>query len=98
MKTLYYTLALSFLACSIILNICQYRQNKIYINKDFDSPVFVWNDDLESIYNFQDFLFQLDFERTMEDADASPNFHTRLLSELLTQIDDESKSSLLGTI
>lgn len=49
MKTLYYTLALSLLACSIILNVCQYRQNKIYINKDFDNPVFVWNDDLESI-------------------------------------------------
>ena len=74
----------------------------------YDGPLFaafmvffkelVENDDLGSIYNFQDFLFQLDFERTMEDADASPNFHTRLLSELLTQIDDESKSSLLGTI
>ena len=49
MKTNYYLLALSFLACSIILNVCQYRQNKIYINKDFDNPVFIWNDDLESI-------------------------------------------------
>lgn len=32
MKTLYYTLALSFLACSIILNICQYRQRENYVN------------------------------------------------------------------
>ena len=75
---------------------------------NYDGPLFaafkvffkelVDNDDLESIYNFQDFLFQLDFERTMEDADASTNFHTQLLSELLTQIDNESKSSLLGII
>lgn len=49
MKTLYYTLALCLLACSIILNVCQYRQKENYVNKDFDSPVFIWNDDCESI-------------------------------------------------
>ena len=32
MKTNYYLLALSLLACSIILNICQYRQRENYVN------------------------------------------------------------------
>lgn len=57
MKTNYYSILLALisciwftlLACSIILNVCQYIQRDGYVNKDFDSPVFVWNDDCESI-------------------------------------------------
>lgn len=57
MKTNYYSILLALiscvwftlLACSIILNVCQYIQRDGYVNEDFDSPVFIWNDDPESI-------------------------------------------------
>jgi hypothetical protein len=49
MKTNYYSILLALLAFSIALNVCQFRDRKIYVNKDFDNPVFIWNDDLESI-------------------------------------------------
>jgi hypothetical protein len=49
MKTNYYSILLVLLAFSISFNVCQYREREIYVNKDFDNPVFIWNDDLESI-------------------------------------------------
>ena len=49
MKTNYYSILLVLLTMSIALNVCQFRDREIYINKNFDNPVFVWNDDLESI-------------------------------------------------
>ena len=49
MKTNYYSILLVLLTMSIAFNVCQFRDRKIYINKNFDNPVFIWNDDLESI-------------------------------------------------
>jgi len=50
MKTNYYPLLLSFLACSIILNVCQYIQRDGYINPA--EYQFVVTDDSITIKDF----------------------------------------------
>jgi len=55
MKTNYYSILLALLAFSIGLNVCLLYERPICMDKDvlvnenFDNPVFIWNDDLESI-------------------------------------------------
>ena len=55
MKTNYYSILLALLGFSIGLNVCLLYERPICIdkhvlvNENFDNPVFIWNDDLESI-------------------------------------------------
>ena len=42
-------LLLALLCISIATNIYLFTKQKIYVNPNFDNPVFIWNDDLESI-------------------------------------------------
>ena len=55
MKTNYYSILLALLAFSIGLNVCLLYERPICMDKDvlvnenFNNPVFIWNDDLESI-------------------------------------------------
>ena len=49
MKTNYYSILLALLGFSIGLNVCLLYEKPICMDKDFDNPVFIWNDDLESI-------------------------------------------------
>jgi hypothetical protein len=55
MKTNYYSILLALLAFSIGLNVCLLYERPIcmdkhvFVNENFDNPVFIWNDDLESI-------------------------------------------------
>ena len=49
MKTNYSILFLALLSISIATNIYLFTKKKIYVNPNFDNPVFIWNDDLESI-------------------------------------------------
>lgn len=42
-------LLLALLCISIATNIYLFTKQEIYVNPNFDNPVFIWNDDLESI-------------------------------------------------